>query len=83
MKEIEEQVTQLHDSWKRIYKTTGAAPSSWQPYFPFTSLVILDEVLETINSWFARVRAPTGFSPGFHLAKAMAAVSLPSLMASA
>jgi hypothetical protein len=44
--------------------------------------VLLDEVLQTVNYWFSRVRAPSGFSPGFHLAKSLAAASLPSLIAS-
>lgn len=83
MEDIEEQVARLVDSWKRIYKTASAAPSAWQPHLPYTSLVILEEVLQTVNYWLSRVRAPSGFSPGFHLAKSMAAVSLPSLLASA
>jgi len=83
MEDIEEQVAKLVDSWKRIYKTASAAPSAWQPHLPYTSLVILEEVLETVSYWLSRVRAPAGFSPGFHLAKSMAAVSLPSLLASA
>lgn len=83
MEDIEEQVSKLVESWKRIYKTASAAPSAWQPHLPYTSLVILDEVLETVNYWLSRVRAPSGFSPGFHLAKSMAAVSLPSILASA
>jgi len=83
MEDIEEQVATLVESWKLIYRTASAAPSAWQPHLPYTKLVILDEVLETINYWLSRVRAPAGFSPGFHLAKSMAAVSLPSLLASA
>lgn len=83
MNEIVETVGKLHASWKRVYETAEASPSSWQPYLPYSSLVMIDEIVESANFWLSRVRAPTGFSPGFKIAKSLAASSLPSLLSSA
>ena len=83
MDEVAAQFEKIFESWKRIYETADAAPSSWQPHLPNTSLIMINELVETVNYWLSRVRAPAGFSPGFQLAKSTAASSLPSLLASA
>ena len=47
------------------------------------SIQVLNESVEALGKWISRSRAPNGFSPGFHLAKSLAGMQLPSLLTSA
>lgn len=81
MDAIREQVRKLTESWKRTMDKAAANPSAWQPYLLNSSLAQVDEAVETVSHWLGRIRAPSGFAPGFHVAKAVATATLPSLTA--
>jgi hypothetical protein len=83
MEEIKQNVRELQESWKKIYEAASSSENSWRPHLPYSSLEELTEVVSTIATMLDRVRAPTGFSPGYHLAKGLAATSLPAILTSA
>jgi hypothetical protein len=83
MSELKDQIDTLMASWDRASEVANGAPASWQPYWPNSQLVLFDEMLEVLKFWVTRVRAPSGFSPGFHLAKTVAASAIPALISTA
>jgi hypothetical protein len=83
MDAIKEQVSNVVESWGRTMEMATANPSGWQPYLPNSSLAQVDEAVQTVSYWLNRVRAPSGFAPGFHVARAVAAANLPSLTSAA
>jgi hypothetical protein len=83
MEEVQQQVSELKDLWSAIYNTAAENPAAWQPHLPNTPLATLDETVNTVDTWLNRTRAPSGFSPGFQLAKSLAAYYLPQIIATA
>lgn len=81
MDAIREQVSKLTESWGRTMDTAAATPAAWQPFLLNSSLAQVDEAVQTISHWLGRVRAPSGFAPGFHVARAVATVTLPGVTA--
>lgn len=81
MNNIEEQIKALKASWAKAYEGALSNPTAWKPHLQNTSIQSLDEAVSTIDTWLNRLRAPTGFSPGFQIAKATASVFLPQLLA--
>lgn len=83
MDDLMNQLQQLNASWTKTFDVASANPSAWQPYLPNSSIVVLDEVIKTINYWMGRTRAPNGFSPGFAVARSVAFTTLPQLTSTA
>ena len=83
MDEIKEQFKEVKRVWGVAYTNAQSNPTAWKPHLPNTSLEVLNEALDTIATWIERSRAPNGFSPGYHLAKSLAAVHIPNLLATA
>jgi hypothetical protein len=79
---IVQQCEQLELHWKRVYETAKDNPAAIQPHLPGIAPEQLNEVVKTIGYWLKRVRAPTGFAPGFHVAKGVAATSLAAAVTS-
>lgn len=80
MKELRKQTNELKERWGNVYKAALANQAAWKPHLPNASVKILDEAVNTITFWLDRTRAPSGFSPGYHLGKSMAGVFLPQLI---
>ena len=83
MEEIKQMVRDLQETWSKVYDTASSSENAWRPHLPYSSLEELSEVVNTISSLLDRVRAPTGFSPGYHLAKGLAVTSLPTILTAA
>src|SRR4051812_45871890 len=80
MDEIQKQLTEVLKHWKNAFETARGTPAVWQPYLSATSLDVLNEAVETVHKELSRLRAPSGFTPIFHLAKTYASTSLASLV---
>lgn len=76
MDAIKQQCEQLQGAWASVSTALRANPAAFQPYSPNLTLEQLDEVVGTVVYWLGRVRAPKGFAPVFHVAKALAATAL-------
>lgn len=83
MEEIKQKVRDLQETWNKVYETASSSESAWRPHLPYSSLEELTEVVNTISTLLNRVRAPTGFSPGYHLAKGLAVTALPAILTAA
>lgn len=79
MDAIREQAQQLAGSWDNVFQKAAATPDVWKPHLPNLSLEIVDEVTKSFVGLVDRARAPTGFGPGFALAKSVAASALVTL----
>lgn len=77
MTEIQEQLQKLQERWKSTHDSLQASPAVITPFLNGITLAQIDEVISTIATLMGRVRAPKGFNPSFHLAKAVSATSLP------
>lgn len=82
MEEIRKQYREVDRSWEKAYRLALANPTAWKPHLPNASLTVLNESVEALGKWIDRSRAPSGFSPGYHLAKSLAGMHLPNLLAS-
>lgn len=80
MEDLKSQVKDLIDRWENIKGNILDNPGVLQAHLPNISLDQLDEVVNTISIWIDRSRAPSGYSPGYHLAKAMTATHIPTLL---
>ena len=80
MEEIKSQFSEVKSIWETVYKNALGSPQLWEPYLPNASLEMLNEAVITVSLWLERSKAPNGLSPGFHLAKSLAAMYLPSLL---
>ncbi|MBX9895125.1 MAG: hypothetical protein K2Y09_08095 [Nitrosomonas sp.] len=80
MDDIKNQFSEVKNKWAVVYAAALSNPQLWKPHLPNTSLEMLNEVVETVSIWLERSKAPNGFSPGYHLAKSLAAIYLPSLL---
>lgn len=80
MDDIKNQFSEVKNKWATVYAAALSNPQLWKPHLPNTSLEMLNEVVEAVSIWLERSKAPNGFSPGYHLAKSLAAIYLPSLL---
>jgi hypothetical protein len=76
MDQIAEQFEQFRIDWQAVNAAVTENPAAAAPYLAAASPKQLDEVIETIGTWLARVKAPHGFAPGFDLARALASTAL-------
>lgn len=83
MDDIAGQVLKLRETWNAILAVIQANPSTVAPYLNGVTVEQIDEVVKTIKILISRVKAPKGFNPSFHLARALAITALPSTMAAA
>lgn len=81
MDAIREQVSNLTDGWRRTMDKAAATPAAWEPFLLNSSLAQVDEAVQTVSHWLGRIRAPNGFAPGFHVARAVATATLPGVTA--
>lgn len=82
MEDIKSQFSEIKSIWETVYKDALGKPQQWSPYLPNSSLEMLNEAVGTVSIWIAKSKAPNGHSPGYHLAKSLAAVYFPSLLSS-
>jgi hypothetical protein len=75
---LQAQMQTLKEEWEAASKELIANPAVYQTHLQHVSLTQLDEVVDTLVDLFKRVKAPQGFAPLFHTARAVAATSLPS-----
>lgn len=80
MEDIRAQAASIAATWKTAYDNVRDTPATWKPYLPNSSIVLVDEAVQTLGSWLNRSRAPQGFHPIFHLAKSVAAAQMPTLL---
>lgn len=83
MEDIKNQFSEIKSIWERVYKNAFGNPQLWKPHLPNASLEMLNEAVDTVSIWLERSKAPNGLSPGYHLAKSLAAIYLPSLLSAA
>jgi len=83
MKELISQSEELKEIWKRAYELSLENSAALKPHLQNVSLSSINEAVETVYVWLNRSRAPSGFSPGFHLAKSLASVYMPSILSAA
>lgn len=83
MEDLKSKIDELEEQWKQAYEMALSNPSSYQQYISDNSLTALNESVESAVNWLSRVRAPAGFSPGFHIAKSVAEMSVPQLITTA
>lgn len=76
MDSVRQQVIELRDGWKTVYETLLGNPTVATPHLEAISAEQINEVINTVAWWFDRAKAPKGFAPRFHLAKAATATSL-------
>lgn len=76
MDAIGEQFEQIQQGWEAVYETLQANPTAAAPQLGNATVEQVNEVMGTIGHWFTRVRAPHGYKPGFHVARALASTSL-------
>jgi hypothetical protein len=81
MSELGEKVRNIGDAWATIFDQAQATPALWQPHWPNGDLVVLDETVRTLVNMMDRERAPSGFGPGYQLAKALVTATIPNLQA--
>ena len=83
MDAIQEQFHQLREAWDAAYKSLVPNPAAYQPHLGGASLEQLNEAVGALGHWLDRTRAPKGFAPTFHIARALAATSLAAGISSA
>lgn len=76
MDAIQQQFKQLQAAWTTAYKSLAPNPAVYQPHLPGANLEQLNEAVSALRHWLDRSRAPKGFAPTFHLARALASTSL-------
>ncbi|HTU64326.1 MAG TPA: hypothetical protein VMF52_00130 [Steroidobacteraceae bacterium] len=79
MSELGDKIRNIGDTWADVYVQAQATPGLWQPQWPNGDLVVLDETVRTLVNLIDRERAPSGFGPGYQLAKALVAATIPNL----
>ena len=80
MDDIKDLLSELKEVWGRVYDSASPNVAAWQPYLPNCSLEIISESIEAIEVLINKLKVPTGFNPGFHLAKATASLNLIQLI---
>lgn len=70
-------------SWEKGFAIASTNSAAALPHLRGISLSQVDEIVNVVTTWLARTRAPTGFAPGFHLAKSVAQASLPGVLGAA
>lgn len=76
MKKINDQMEELVNRWKDVYNVIATDSEQIEEYITHTELIMINETIETAHWWIGKTRAPSGFSPGFHLAKSSATLLL-------
>lgn len=83
MNELAEKVKAIGDTWTAVYlKASAADPALWQPHWPNGDLVLLDEMVRTLVTLFARDKAPKRFAPGYQLGRSLVAIAVPGIQSS-
>lgn len=82
MEDIKRQFSEVKSAWETVYKNALGNSQAWKPHLPNTSVEMLNEAVDIVSIWIEKSRAPNGLSPGYHLAKSLAAIYLPSLLGS-
>lgn len=80
MNELRRQTKELKKHWGNVYQNALSNQAAWKPHLPNASIEMLNEAVGTIEILLDRERAPSGFSPGYHIGKTMAGVFLPQLI---
>lgn len=80
MEDEKQQFDAIKAVWAVVRKNALSDPTAWKPHLPYSNLSIVDEAVEMVSTWVQRVRAPNGFSTGYHLAKSVALTQLPGLL---
>lgn len=83
MDELVSQVVKLRESWNATYAAVQANPAAVAPYLNGVTVEQIDEVVKTTKNLLVRAKAPKGFHPSFHMAKALAITALPYTLAAA
>lgn len=83
MEEFDNAIVEFETVWAHAYEQALNNPSSREQYVNESSLSALNESSAVVINWFKRLRAPAGFSPGFHIAKSVCSIYFPQLIASA
>jgi len=78
MDDIGAQARELNKICEQTFPTIP--PAAVAQYLPNTNLSSIAELLATATHILERTRAPTGFSPGFQVAKSLAGATLPQLL---
>ncbi len=79
MNELGQKISEIGEGWAKIYAKASVEPTLWQPHWANGDLVLVDEMVRTLVTLFARDRAPKRFAPGYQLGRSLMAVAVPTI----
>lgn len=83
MQDFDGYIEEFEAVWAKAYENALNSPSTREQYLTESSLSALNESVSVAVNWLKRIRAPAGFSPGFHVAKSVCEIYLPQIISSA
>lgn len=79
MDDIQNRIQSILSKWGQVYEIVESNPQLWTQNYPDLTVDQVGEVVLTIGRIFDRVRAPSGFSAGYEVAKATAISVIPNV----